>query len=139
MLAARTIVTAALVMFLKQARWGVLVACYHVVVRTISELTFGAGWMFHCHSLWDAVLVSGADYLIRPKFAGGGSDANTLLVPLSFVDGVKAFGVIGIFVGLVMLSLIVALLRIVREERLAGSLVPVESESRRGARREPAP
>jgi predicted PurR-regulated permease PerM len=76
--------------------------------------------------LWGAVLVSGADYLIRPKFAGGGKDANTLLVLLSFFGGVKAFGVIGIFVGPVVLSLIIALLRMVREERLRGSLVPVE-------------
>jgi predicted PurR-regulated permease PerM len=68
--------------------------------------------------LWGAVLVSGADYVIRPKFAGGGKDVNTLLVLLSFFGGVKAFGMIGIVVGPVMLSLIIALLRIVREERL---------------------
>ena len=67
--------------------------------------------------LWGAVLVSGADYLIRPKFAGVGKDVNTLLVLLSFFGGVRAFGIIGIVVGPVMLSLIIALLRIVREER----------------------
>jgi predicted PurR-regulated permease PerM len=76
--------------------------------------------------LWGAVLVSGADYLIRPKFAGGGKDANTLLVLLSFFGGVKAFGIIGIFAGPVILSLIIALLRMVREERLRR---PVRSES----------
>jgi predicted PurR-regulated permease PerM len=58
---------------------------------------------------------------------------NTLLVLLSFFGGVKAFGVIGIFVGPVMLSLIVALLRIVREERLAASSAPVGPEFRRAA------
>ena len=68
--------------------------------------------------LWGAVLVSGADYLIRPRFAGVGKDVNTLLVLLSFFGGVRAFGIIGIVVGPVMLSLIIALLRIVREERL---------------------
>lgn len=83
--------------------------------------------------LWGAVLVSGADYLIRPKFAGVGKNVNTLLVLLSFFGGVKAFGVIGIFVGPVMLSLIVALLRIVREERLAASSAPVGPEFRRAA------
>jgi predicted PurR-regulated permease PerM len=83
--------------------------------------------------LWGAVLVSGADYLIRPRFAGVGEDVNRLLVLLAFFGGVKAFGIIGIFVGPVMLSLIIALLRILREERLAGNLVPVGSESGRGA------
>jgi len=82
--------------------------------------------------LWGAVLVSGADYLIRPRFAGVGEDVNRLLVLLAFFGGVKAFGIIGIFVGPVMLSLIIALLRILREERLAGNLVPVGSESGRG-------
>jgi predicted PurR-regulated permease PerM len=83
--------------------------------------------------LWGAVLISGADYLIRPRFAGVGKDANRLLVLLAFFGGVKAFGIIGIFVGPVMLSLIIALLRILREERLTGNLVPVGPESRCGA------
>jgi predicted PurR-regulated permease PerM len=83
--------------------------------------------------LWGAVLVTGADYLIRPKFAGAGKDVSTLLVLLSFFGGVRAFGIIGIFVGPVMLSLIIALLRMVREERLAGSVAPVGTESRRRA------
>jgi len=83
--------------------------------------------------LWGVVLVSGADYLIRPHFAGVGKDVNRLLVLLSFFGGVKAFGIIGIFVGPVMLTLIIALLRIVREERMSGSLVPVGPESRLGA------
>ena len=78
--------------------------------------------------LWGGVLVSGADYLIRPRFAGVGKDVNKLLVLLSFFGGVKAFGVIGIFVGPVMLSLIVALVRILREERLAGSVVDQNRE-----------
>lgn len=69
--------------------------------------------------LWGAVLVTGADYLIRPRFAGAGKDVSMLLVLLSFFGGVRAFGIIGIFVGPVMLSLIISLLRMVREERLA--------------------
>ena len=83
--------------------------------------------------LWGAVLVSGADYLIRPRFAGVGKDVNRLIVLLSFFGGIKAFGVIGIFVGPVMLSLIIALLRIVREERLAATVVSARPESRGGA------
>jgi predicted PurR-regulated permease PerM len=77
--------------------------------------------------LWGAVLVSGADYLIRPRFAGSGNNANTLLILLSFFGGVRAFGVIGIFVGPVMLSLIVALLRILREERSGRSIAREET------------
>jgi predicted PurR-regulated permease PerM len=69
--------------------------------------------------LWGAIVISAADYIIRPKVAGGRGrvNANRLLVLLSFMGGVRAFGVIGIFVGPVVLSLIIALLRIFREER----------------------
>src|SRR5260370_29628328 len=66
--------------------------------------------------LWGAIVISAADYIVRPRVAGGRVNANRLLILLSFLGGVKAFGVIGIFVGPVMLSLIVALLRILREE-----------------------
>lgn len=83
--------------------------------------------------LWGMVLVSGADYLLRPKFARGSKDANAIVVLLSFFGGVKAFGVIGIFVGPVILAVITALLRIVREERQAGSSAALGSESRRAA------
>jgi predicted PurR-regulated permease PerM len=68
---------------------------------------------------WGAIVISAADYIIRPRVAGGGSNkTNRLLILLSFLGGVKAFGVIGIFVGPVVLALIIALLRILREERV---------------------
>lgn len=66
--------------------------------------------------LWGAIVVSAADYIIRPKLAGGRVNVNRLLILLSFLGGVKAFGAIGIFVGPVILSLLVALFRILREE-----------------------
>ena len=67
-------------------------------------------------AVWGGVIVASADYIIRPRIAGGRVNANKLLVLLSFLGGAKAFGVIGIFVGPVVLSLIIALLRIFREE-----------------------
>jgi predicted PurR-regulated permease PerM len=67
--------------------------------------------------LWGAIVVSAADYIIRPKLAGGSVNVNRLLILLSFLGGVKAFGAIGIFVGPVILSLLVALFRILREEQ----------------------
>jgi predicted PurR-regulated permease PerM len=67
--------------------------------------------------LWGAIVVSAADYIIRPRLAGGSDNVNKLLILLSFLGGVKAFGAIGIFVGPVMLSLVVALFRILREEQ----------------------
>jgi predicted PurR-regulated permease PerM len=66
---------------------------------------------------WGAIVVSSADYIVRPKFAGGRANANTLLVLLSLLGGLKAFGPIGIIAGPVVLSAVTALLKIAREER----------------------
>ncbi|HEX7288518.1 MAG TPA: AI-2E family transporter [Candidatus Angelobacter sp.] len=68
---------------------------------------------------WGMIVVSGADYIVRPRFAGGRANANTLLVLLSLLGGLKAFGAVGIIAGPVVLSLVTALLTMVREERAA--------------------
>ena len=67
--------------------------------------------------LWGAVVVSSADYIVRPRFAGKGTNTNTLLVLLSLLGGLRAFGAIGIIAGPVVLSAVTALLRMIREER----------------------
>ncbi len=65
---------------------------------------------------WGVLVVSSADYIIRPRFAGGGSNANTLLVLLSLLGGLKTFGAVGIIAGPVVLSVVTALVNMVREE-----------------------
>lgn len=70
---------------------------------------------------WGLIVVSSADYIVRPKFAGGRTNANTLLVLLSLLGGLKAFGAVGIIAGPVVLSVVTALVSIAREERQAGS------------------
>jgi predicted PurR-regulated permease PerM len=69
---------------------------------------------------WGLIVVSSADYIIRPKFAGGRANANTLLVLLSLLGGLKAFGAVGIIAGPVVLSVVTALVSMVREERQVG-------------------
>jgi predicted PurR-regulated permease PerM len=70
---------------------------------------------------WGALVVTSADYIIRPRFAGGRSNANTLLVLLSLLGGLKAFGAVGIIAGPVVLSVVTALLSMVHEERAGQS------------------
>jgi predicted PurR-regulated permease PerM len=66
--------------------------------------------------VWGFVVVSSADYIVRPRFAGGRTNANTLLVLLSLLGGLRAFGAIGIIAGPVVLSVLTALLTMIREE-----------------------
>jgi predicted PurR-regulated permease PerM len=76
---------------------------------------------------WGAVVVSAADYIVRPRFAGRRANVNTLLVLLSLLGGLKAFGAIGIIAGPVVLSAVVALMKIVREEREIATGVTTQS------------
>ncbi|HKD80012.1 MAG TPA: AI-2E family transporter [Candidatus Angelobacter sp.] len=76
---------------------------------------------------WGAIVVSAADYIVRPRFAGRRANVNTLLVLLSLLGGLKAFGAIGIIAGPVVLSALVALLKIVREERQIATGVNTQS------------
>lgn len=67
--------------------------------------------------VWGAVVVSSVDYIVRPRFAAKGANANTLLVLLSILGGLRVFGAIGIIAGPVVLSAVSALLSMIREER----------------------
>lgn len=67
--------------------------------------------------VWGAVVVSSVDYIVRPRFAAKGINTNTLLVLLSLLGGLRAFGPIGIIAGPVVLSAVTALLRMIHEER----------------------
>ena len=66
---------------------------------------------------WGAIVVSAADYIVRPRFAGGRANTNTLLVLLSLLGGLKAFGPIGIIAGPVVLCAVTVLLKMIGEER----------------------
>ena len=66
---------------------------------------------------WGAFVVSAVDYIVRPRFAAKGISTNTLLVLLSLLGGLRAFGAIGIIAGPVVLSAVTALLKIIAEER----------------------
>jgi predicted PurR-regulated permease PerM len=67
--------------------------------------------------LWGAVVISSVDYIVRPRIAAGRVNANTLLVLLSLLGGLKAFGAVGIIAGPVVLSVVSALLKMIREQR----------------------
>ena len=55
-------------------------------------------------AIWGTVLVSGADHLIRPYFIARGARIPFLLTVLGVLGGTLAFGVLGIFLGPVLLG-----------------------------------
>jgi predicted PurR-regulated permease PerM len=67
-------------------------------------------------AVFGVVVISVVDTVVRDRVAGERVNASKLLVLLSFMGGMQAFGPIGFIAGPVVLSLAVTLSRIVREE-----------------------
>lgn len=71
--------------------------------------------------LWGLAVVHPVDNLLRPYLIGKRAKLSVLYVFFAVVGGLKAFGVLGLFIGPLILSVTAALLTFVREERRAGS------------------
>jgi predicted PurR-regulated permease PerM len=78
--------------------------------------------------IWGAFVISSVDNVIRPLVIKGRVQVHPLLLLFALIGGAQAFGLIGIFLGPVLLSVISVLLKILFEETRDGS-----SESARTA------
>jgi predicted PurR-regulated permease PerM len=100
---------------------GVYLMATGHVAHGILELAFGA-----------VVVVGITDYVIRPRLVGGHGNMPALLTFASLFGGVEVFGLVGLVLGPLLMSVAVSLLRIyLREGALrngaAGSTVSVAS------------
>ncbi|HEX4920161.1 MAG TPA: AI-2E family transporter [Candidatus Bathyarchaeia archaeon] len=80
---------------------------------------------------WGAAVVGQVDSLVRPYVIGERAKMHTLLVFFALLGGVKAFGVMGLFVGPVVLSVTLVVLEMLREESLDRSPTCVQNEDHR--------
>jgi len=91
--------------------------------------------------IWGALLVSLVDNVVRPMLVSGRANVGTLTVFIGVLGGLAAFGAIGLFLGPVVLALIIALVRLLIEERRADVLpaAPVPAPSAVPTTPPPAP
>ena len=68
--------------------------------------------------VWGAAIVGQIDSFIRPYVISGRVKLHTLLVFFALMGGVKAFGVMGLFIGPVVLSVTLVLLQMLQESNL---------------------
>ncbi|MGH7319227.1 MAG: AI-2E family transporter [Candidatus Rokuibacteriota bacterium] len=61
--------------------------------------------------LWGALAVSGVDNIIRPYFIGGATQVPFLFVLFGVLGGLAAFGLLGLFIGPVILAILLVLWR----------------------------
>jgi len=86
-----------------------------VLVPALLYLAASGRWgAFVFFALW-SIVVSLADSFLRPLLASRHGEVSTLAVFLGAIGGVATFGLIGIVIGPVLLSLIVELLRMADE------------------------
>ena len=72
--------------------------------------------------VWGAAIVGQIDSFIRPYVISGRVKLHTLLVFFALMGGVKAFGVMGLFIGPVVLSVTLVLLQMLQESNLDHSM-----------------
>lgn len=66
-------------------------------------------------SIWGIVIVSTADNFLKPLLISGSGELSTLVVFLGVFGGLGAFGVLGLFIGPMVLALGLTLIQILRE------------------------
>ncbi|HYO81165.1 MAG TPA: AI-2E family transporter, partial [Bryobacteraceae bacterium] len=76
-------------------------------------------------AIWGAGVISTADNVVRPLVLSRGVKLHTLLVFFSLLGGVRAFGIIGLFLGPIIVSVAMALLDILEEERQEWGQSPI--------------
>ncbi len=79
-------------------------------------LVTGAVWKGVFLLVWGTVVVSSVDNIVRPLVVAGRVELHPMLLLFFIFGGVEAFGFLGLFLGPVVASVLIVLLRMLREE-----------------------
>jgi predicted PurR-regulated permease PerM len=74
--------------------------------------------------VYGAAVISTADNIVRPLVLSGRVKLNTLLIFFSLLGGVQAFGIVGLFVGPIIVSVATALVGMLAEQRKEWEQIP---------------
>lgn len=106
--------------------WGVVTAMFSLIPIVGSAAVWGPAaivllasghWVKALILLgWGTAVVGQIDSLVRPYVISGKAKLHTLLVFFALLGGVQAFGVMGLFIGPVVLSITLVVLQMLQEE-----------------------
>jgi predicted PurR-regulated permease PerM len=65
---------------------------------------------------WGVIVVGLADNFLRPALVSGKTNQNSMLVFFSLIGGTAAFGILGLFVGPLLVSITIAVFKVLRRE-----------------------
>jgi predicted PurR-regulated permease PerM len=86
-----------------------------VVPAVIYLFAQGVAWKWIFMLVWGVVVAGSADNFLRPALVSGRAEVGTLTAFFGVVGGLAAFGMIGLFLGPVLLALVLALLQFAEE------------------------
>jgi len=108
--------------------WGSVTALFSLVPIVGSAVVWGPAviilaigghwWKALILLAWGAAVVGQIDTFVRPYVIGGRVKLHTLLIFFALLGGVEAFGVMGLFIGPVVLSVTLVVLEMLRETTL---------------------
>jgi len=78
--------------------------------------------------LWGVAIVGSVDNVLKPILIKGGGELNTLVVFLGVFGGIAAFGLLGVFIGPIVLATAETLLDVLRPLARRETVEPVESD-----------
>jgi predicted PurR-regulated permease PerM len=81
----------------------------------IAFIFMGAYWKALLLGLWGALIVGSIDNVLRPFVVGAHDKQHPMLIGLAAIGGTYAFGVLGILLGPLVVSLVAALLKEIQE------------------------
>ena len=95
----------------------------------------GATWKGVFVLIWGVAVISAADNIIRPWVVSGKVELHPLVLLFFILGGVEAFGLLGLFLGPVIASVLAVLFGMIREEVARGDGKPesMVAENRSGA------
>lgn len=70
---------------------------------------------------WGAILVSLADNFLKPLFISGRAEVPTLAVFIGVIGGLSAFGLVGMFLGPIVIALALTIVRFASDTQLAAA------------------
>jgi predicted PurR-regulated permease PerM len=76
----------------------------------------GTAWKWLFMLVWGFLAVGASDNFLRPALVSGRAEVGTLTAFFGVVGGLAAFGLIGLFLGPVLLALVMALLQFAEEQ-----------------------
>ncbi len=107
--------------------WSAMTALFSMIPIAGAVVVWGIGVIYllltsHWGSalfllVYGTLVISMADNIVRPLVLSGRVKLNTLMVLFSLLGGVQAFGIVGLFVGPVVVSVAIALVRMLSEMR----------------------